>query len=352
MSSMPEISPPLSSCPAPAPSPRIAVVVLNWNGKDDTLQCLQSLAQLAYGNCEVIVVDNGSADGSVAAIRAAFPAIRVIETGANLGYAEGNNVGMRAALESGAEFVLLLNNDTIVDPSLLCELLAAAEACPEAGVFGAKIFHYDERDRIWYAGARWNAELLRFELVTDEAIYGEPFAQVLETDYACGCALFVRRAVLEQIGLLDPQFFLTYEETDFCYRARRSGFRVVYAPRAVLWHKISASFGGQQAPLVSYFMTRNYLLWSELNLPPEQKRAARRYALWDLRRRLTPQFPFKAEWSTLRPSVFAASAKRFYWNVHGRWSDPANLARLLGTVHYFLRRFGPAPDYVRRLGRR
>jgi GT2 family glycosyltransferase len=331
------------------PTARIAIIVLNWNGKDDTLECLDSLTKLRYSDFEVIVVDNGSHDNSVAAIRECFPRVVVLETGANLGYAEGNNVGIRAAMDRGAEFVLLLNNDTIVDPDLLSQLASAAETRSDAGVFGAKIYFYSPRDRVWYAGARWNHKLLCFDIVEDESTYGDALSTNPDTDYACGCALFVRREVLEKVGLLDARFFLTYEETDFCYRARAHGFSVAYVPRAVVWHKISASFGGNESPLVKYFMSRNYLLWTERHLSPNELRAARMHALKDVRRRLIPKIQSGV---LLRPKAFIAAAKQFYWEMRELWAEPAAWAVFWGTLHYFMRRFGQAPHYVRRLGKR
>lgn len=315
---------------------RIAVIVLNWNGRDDTLQCLDSLAAVDYDNFEVLVVDNGSSDGSVAAIRAEFPHVAVIETGENLGYAGGNNVGIRVALARDAELMLLLNNDTVVDPRFLSELAAAAGDAPTAGVFGAKIFHYAEQERVWYAGARWDSNKLGFQILKEDP---DGDNSVFDTAYACGCALMVRRAVIDRIGYLEPKFFLTYEETDFCYRARRNGFRVVYVPRAVVWHKISASFGGQQSPLVSYFMTRNYLLWTERNLSRDEARAARRHVL-----RM-----FK--WSVVPSMKGAGGVSGFMHELRARLKNPANQATLWGIVHYVGRRFGPAPRRVLQLGK-
>src|SRR5436190_7401977 len=139
-------------------APSVAVIVLNWNGRDDTLACLESLAGLNYDNFQVMVVDNGSTDGSVGAIRPRFPGVEIIETGRNLGFAEGNNVGIRLALDRGMDYVFLLNNDTVVDPSLLSELVAAAERCPEGGIFGAQILYHSDPLKIWFAGARWDEE--------------------------------------------------------------------------------------------------------------------------------------------------------------------------------------------------
>jgi GT2 family glycosyltransferase len=334
-----------------AAKPRIAVVVLNWNGKADTLECLASLSEIDYRNFEVVVVDNGSSDDSAAAIRAAFPDATLLETGANLGYAEGNNIGMRAALERGAELVLVLNNDTAVHEGLLRELVDAAASRPDAGIIGAKIYHYGERNRVWYAGARWNRDESKFQMVKDDR-GDDGIGLTAETDYACGCAFLVRREVLERVGFFEPRFFLTYEEADLCYRARRNGFAVAYAPRAVVWHKISASMGGEEGPLATYFKSRNYLLWAERNLPKPQSRAVRILALRKLKWALIPEFPGAREWQTLRPSVFARALKQFYKELKSRWVEPTNVAALWGTVHYLLRRFGPAPGYVRSLGKR
>ena len=331
-------------------APRIVVIVLNWNGKADTLQCLESLANLSYSNFETLVVDNGSQDGSVPAIRERFPGTKLIETGKNLGYAEGNNVGIVAALESGCDFVLLLNNDTVVDPILLTEFVKAAEERSDAGVFGAKIYRYTERD-IWYAGARWHPEFLRFEVVVDELEYGDAMGRLVETDYACGCALFVRRSVLENIGLLEPSFFLTYEEVDFCFRARRAGFAVLYVPRAIVWHKVSVSFGGAESPLMSYFMTRNYLLWTERNLTRAQSRAARVLALRRLKWNLLPKFPGTRDWRMMSPVSLVQAIVKYVADARELWAKPSNRGMFWGTAHYFMRRFGPAPDFVRQLGR-
>ena len=138
------------------------VVILNWNGRDDTLACLESVARIDYPNFRVIVADNGSSDGSVDAIRRAYPDVHLIENHANLGFAAGNNSAIAHALESGAEFVFLLNNDTVVDPAILSAFVDAAERMPDGGVFGAKIYYYGDKQKLWYAGGYWDAETLSF----------------------------------------------------------------------------------------------------------------------------------------------------------------------------------------------
>lgn len=245
---------------------RVAVVVLNWNGCRDTLECLSSLQRLTHP-ARLIVVDSGSEDGSVAAIRRDFPDVELCETGVNLGYAGGNNAGIRVALKRAPEFILLLNNDTIVAPDLVTVLLDAAARVPQAAFFAPRIYYHALPTTVWYGGAEWDPNTLELSHtsngVDEAALAGE---DVREVAYACGCALFVRARVIDSVGLMDERFFLTYEEADWCYRARRAGYPSVYVPQAKVWHKVSASFGGAASPLVSYYMTRNRLLWARKNL--------------------------------------------------------------------------------------
>jgi len=244
--------------------PRVGIVVLNWNRRDDTLACLGSLARLDYSAFEVVVVDNGSTDGSVLAIRERFPDVFLIENGENLGYTGGNNAGLRYALDRGLDYVLLLNNDTEVASDLLHRLVAAAEADSRVGIAGPTIYYYDRPELIWSAGGAIDWRRGRTWMVgLDERDIGQFGNAPREVDFVTGCALLVRRAVLEAVGLLDERFFAYYEEAEWCVRARRAGFRIVHLPRARVWHKISP---GAQAdsPVVHYYMIRNRLLFLKL----------------------------------------------------------------------------------------
>jgi GT2 family glycosyltransferase len=227
-------------------SPSVAVVVLTWNGRDLTLDCLRSLAAVKTANLRVLVVDNGSTDDTVAAVRAqGDPRVTVLENGANLGFAAGNNAGIRRALDSGADFVLLLNNDTVVDPDFVDHLLAGARANPDVGIAGPKIYFFDPPDRIWFAGGEvsmWRGTARHIGIrETDRGQHD----RARDVDYVSGCALLARRAVFERVGLLDPGYRAYFEDADLCARATRAGFRVRYVPAAKVWHRISASTGGQ-----------------------------------------------------------------------------------------------------------
>jgi len=241
-------------------SPRVAVIVLNWNGRDDTLACLESLRQLDYPNYEVIVVDNGSTDGSVKAVRASFPGMTILETGANLGFAEGNNVGLRHALTHGADYVLLLNNDTEVAADFISLLVDAVEVTPRAGVAGPTIYYFDRPATIWSAGGAIDWQRGDTQMIGLDEVDEGQYDAIREVDFVTGCALLTRREVIEEAGMLDPRFFMYYEEAEWCVRAARAGYKILHVPQTHVWHKITPA---QQAtsPRIHYYMTRNRMLF-------------------------------------------------------------------------------------------
>jgi GT2 family glycosyltransferase len=230
----------------PGGSPSVAVVVLNWNGKALTIDCIHSLLEIKTPDVRITVVDNASSDGSAQAIRNEFgDRVAVIVNDQNLGFAAGNNVGIRAALDQGADFVLLLNNDTVVDAGLIDSLLNAFHAAPEAGIAGPKIYYYNPPDQIWFAGGElFFARGLSRHIGIRQTDRGQ-FDERRDVDYVTGCALMARREVFDTVGFLDPAYVAYYEDADFCVRATTAGFRVVYVPEGKVWHKISASTGGQ-----------------------------------------------------------------------------------------------------------
>ncbi|HEY1478728.1 MAG TPA: glycosyltransferase family 2 protein [Gaiellales bacterium] len=250
-------------------SQRWAIVVLSWNGVDDTLACLASLADVDWPQLDVIVVDNGSADGSQSAVRAQFPAVTLIENGRNLGYAGGNNVGLRAAFERGADWVLLLNNDATLAPDAVRELDVVARARPRAGILGGKVFFAEPSDRIWFAGQRFNAAIgysgrPRGYRQPDAARYDE----IVEVDRVVGACMAISRGVSDSIGLFDEDLFAYVEDVDWSLRAREAGFQVLFVPKARAWHRVAASSGGEAASTVSmYYGVRNTIVVSERHRP-------------------------------------------------------------------------------------
>jgi len=241
--------------------PSVTIIVLNYNNCEDTLDCLRSLQHLTYPSIQVLVIDNGSSDGSVEAIQTQFPEMTLVATGENLGFTGGNNVGIQRALEAGADYILLLNNDTIVAPDMVDVMVAAMQTDPAIGVAGPMIYYYDQPDIIWSAGGAidWKHGTTRM-IGIGEDDKGQFGLATHEVDFVTGCALLTRREAWETVGLLDEKFFMYYEETDWCVRARRAGFKIVQVPLAMMWHKISIEERAT-SPRTFYYMTRNRLLF-------------------------------------------------------------------------------------------
>ncbi len=246
--------------------PKVSIIVLNWNGKHDTVECLESLSHLTYPNYEVMVVDNSSADGSVEHFKARKLEIKVIENLENLGFAEGDNVGIRAALQEGTQYILL-NKDTIVDPQFLDELVNVAERDPRVGFAGPKVYYYDyngrgRKDVINCAGAKLDMWRGRVLAIGGREVDSGQYNKVQQVDYVSGVCLLVKTRVVTEIGLLDSRFFAYWEETDWCRRGHKAGYTSVCVPPVKIWHKIAASSGGR--PNV-YYMTRNTFLFMRKN---------------------------------------------------------------------------------------
>lgn len=241
--------------------PGVTIIVLNWNGLADTLECLRSLSHLDYPNYEVVVVDNGSTDGSARVIHERFPDVTVIENEENLGFTGGNNVGLRYALRGNAAYVLLLNNDTVVDSPFLGQMVEVAQGDATIGAVGPTIYYYGEPQVVWSAGGSidWRRGCTRM-IGLDERDDGQFGDVPREVDFVSGCTLLVRRAAIERVGGLDERFFTYYEEVEWCVRMRRAGFRVMHVPQARVWHKILPA-AQAESPMVHYYMTRNRLLF-------------------------------------------------------------------------------------------
>src|SRR3990170_339667 len=208
------------------PHPRVAVVVLNWNGLADTSECLESLRAIAYPNYETIVMDNGSSGDDAEVLQQRFgDSIRLIVSPRNLGFAGGCNSAMRDALAGEADYVLLLNNDVTVDPQFLDELVRAAEGLPDAAALCPKIYFHDRPTVICSTGGRLNplAGAAR-QVGRGEEDRGQ-YEQVAERDYADGACMLIKREALERVGLLDEEYFAYWEETDWCARAAEAGYR-------------------------------------------------------------------------------------------------------------------------------
>ena len=247
--------------------PLVAVIILNWNGKEDTIKCLDSLKSLEYKNYEVILVDNGSSDGSVEYFKEHYPHVILLENRKNLGYSEGNNVGMRLALERGADYLFLLNNDATVEAKCLSELVRVAEEHPKAGVLGPKTYVMGSNSIIYIVGIKMNYKRgCTYDIGMGETDTGQ-YEDITAFDVINGHAFMIKRKVIDQIGLLDSGYFAYFEELDFCVRAAKKGFKMLYVPSAIAWHKGESS---GTSYLRQYLLQRNQLRFMRKNAPVAQ----------------------------------------------------------------------------------
>lgn len=288
--------------------PKVSIIILNWNGWKDTIECLESLYQITYPNYDVIVVDNGSKDNSVQKIKdycegkikveskffnynpnnkpiyileytkeeaerggnrrrekyfSKLPSnrkLRLILNDKNYGFAEGNNIGIRYALKAlNPDYILLLNNDTVVDPNFLTELVRVAESDEKIGIVGPKIYFYDYNGKInviWFYGGiinYWRLSTTHIGFCRED---NKATAIPERLDYITGCVFLIKKDILNNVGLLDSDYFAYYEEIDYCLRTKNKGYKLAVSPNAKVWHKISKSAGKYQL----YYMTRNRAL--------------------------------------------------------------------------------------------
>jgi len=247
-------------------APFVCIIVLNWNGAQDTLECLKSLKELTYPNFSVLVVDNASSDGSVETLKRDFPDLEIIVNSVNLRFAGGNNAGIKRGMELGAEYLLLLNNDTVVKKDFLTHLVEASEKEGNVGMVGPKIYYYGHERLLWYAGGKIEFQKGWISHIGVREIDNGQYDEISETAYVTGCCVLVSRLVVEKVGMLDEAYYIYGEDADWSIRTERAGFRLLYVPGAVIWHKLSVSSGGH----LSWFKN-----WNKLK---SQMRLMARYA--------------------------------------------------------------------------
>ena len=241
-------------------NPIVSIIILNWNRKIDTAECLESVFNMHFNDFSVILVDNNSSDNSVAFLQSKYPQVHYIRNTENLGFARGTNIGILHALHASPKFIMLLNNDTTVSPHLLTELLKVMSLDTQIGLVGAVNYYHRQREKIQFSGG--HIDWLRGNIVdfTRHHIDAGQFAKYRQVDTIAGSCMLIRREVFEHIGLLDERFFLNFEETDFCCRARKVGYVIFVSMSAAVWHKVSSSFENRDF-LIDYFITRNKFLF-------------------------------------------------------------------------------------------
>lgn len=237
------------------------IVVLNWNGREMTADCLRSLLAMEGVNFRILVIDNGSSDGSERFLRESFSQVDVIANGRNLGFAAGCNIGMRRALEENADYVFLINNDTLVAPSLLQELVKEGEADPRIAIVSPKIYYFVPPDAIWWVGGTYSCWIGIAKHSDLRKRDSGKHDRVRNIEWATGCAMLLRCAALRRVGLFDEQFFGNGEDLDLSLRMRQVGYLVRYVPTARLWHREGIDYRRNVGEHVRAFTLIRNLLW-------------------------------------------------------------------------------------------
>ena len=258
--------------PSAEQPPRVAVIILTWNRVDDIVMCLESFAEVKYPNLEVVVVDNASADNTVPIVRERYPWATLIVNDDNLGYVGGNNVGIRYALgKHDTDYVFILNSDTKMTPGVLAELVRVMRADPRIAITGAKNLYMQNPHFTWgkYGVLNWGPMLARTH---GRFIRDYPEASPKDVDWVIGNGCMMSRAALEQVGIFDEAFFQVHEDIDWCTRARKLGYRVVYVDTAAIYHR-GASSADLSKPIVfsyGYFLGRNAIMFARKHANPFQ----------------------------------------------------------------------------------
>lgn len=226
--------------------PKVAVLVLAYNNYEDTSECLSSLLSLDYPNLSLWLVDNGSHEELAQRIAATFPSVRIVRTGRNLGVAGGFNAGIIPALKEGADYIFILNNDTVVERDIISNLITQGEKDPRIGVLMPKILYYNDRQLVWSAGARYRCFPPAIVMIGLNQRDGPVYDVPRDLEYAPTCGLLISKRVFEEVGLFDDGYLFFYDDWDYSIRVRKAGYIIRYVPQARLYHKVSRTIRGSQ----------------------------------------------------------------------------------------------------------
>lgn len=243
---------------------KIGIILLNYCNYDLTCECIESINRSIFHDYEIIVVDNNSPDGSGEKL-AQLKNIKFLQLKDNLGFAAGNNKGIEIALSNGCEYIMLLNNDTIIEKAMIKELIQKAN---ENTVVAPKMYYYDVKgsaDTIWYAGG-----ILKY--ISSDGIHigakkkdSEEYSYEKKITFATGCCMMIHKSIIERVGMLREEYFMYCEDTDYSIRLNKEKINILYVPTAKLWHRVSSSSGGEMSKFIVYYVVRNKIYCAVVN---------------------------------------------------------------------------------------
>lgn len=242
--------------------PEVGIVIVNYNGEKYQSDCIKSLYNMQYNDFEIVVIDSGSKDNSIVNLRKEYPQVHILEQKNNIGVAAGNNVGIDFFKKQGTKYILLLNNDIEVHPDLLGNLVQESKG---KYVVVPKIYYYEPNNMIWFAGGDFilkkGLTTHRGKQIVDKGQYDE----ISRITYAPTCCMLIPTQVFDVVGKMDENYFMYYDDTDFCLRLLKKKIKMLYIPNAIMWHKVSSSTGGEDSPLSVYYNTRNRFYYIRKN---------------------------------------------------------------------------------------
>ncbi|MFY0593259.1 glycosyltransferase family 2 protein [Roseivirga sp.] len=311
--------------------PSVAIVLLNWNSFNYTNDCLVSLDQINYDNVEIVVVDNASSDDSLKELELTHPNVTYIKNGENLGFTGGNNVGIEYALEKDNEYVLLLNNDTLVDPDFLSELVDSIHQDPMVAAVQPKIYYNHDRSLIWHAGGKYFPALTYSQSLGNNKEDSLEFNTEKHVDWITCCALLVKTEVIKEVGMLSDLFFYgCYDDVELSLRIRKAGYNLKYCPKSIIYHAVLAAARGDDKnkegvikPYFHYLVNRNHLILLRLQKNYFYKLSG---FIFQLLKIVSYVVYFAVR---MRPRKFKACIHGFYHGI----SKPLN-PELLNHKHY------------------
>lgn len=246
----------------------VAIVLVNWNQKDDLIECLTSISKLDYPNHSLIIVDNNSKDGSIKEAKKVYKQrLKIIKNKTNVGFAAANNIGIREALKENFDYIMLLNTDTIIEKDALKNIINFMEEKKQIAALSPLILFYQKKDTIWYAGGIINPNRRQFYHRGAFQVNKGQFDKATEVDFLTGCCLVIKSNIIEQIGMFDERFFMYFEDTDLSFRLRNSGYKIYFYPNAKIWHKAADKKTHDRKVYYHYYMTRNKLYLLKRYLP-------------------------------------------------------------------------------------
>lgn len=241
--------------------PLVYIILLNYNGYEDTIKCVETLNKIDYNNYKILIVDNASTDNSIAVMNKKLVSIDLVPNTINEGFAGGNNLGIKFALKRGADYILMLNNDTLVEPRFLYNMLSTFNKAQDIGIVGCKIMYYPETNKIWYAGGYidWFKFIGKHRGMSE--IDNGQYDNEEKIDFMTGCCMLVKREVFEKVGLLSEEYFMYLEDVDFCVKVAENNFKIWYNPKAIIYHKVGSSNDGEESSFLIEWVNRNRLIF-------------------------------------------------------------------------------------------